>query len=96
MDECLSGHQKQGVYGITVRNLMLPNVKQWDMSVIRDLFNFADAEEILQIVEELTYDHESGRWEEDWCSLWNIKAPPKVKHLLWRICKGCLPTRDRL
>ncbi|XP_058726582.1 uncharacterized protein LOC131597939 [Vicia villosa] len=32
----------------------------------------------------------------DWSSLWNIKAPPRVKHLLWRICMYCLPTRVRL
>jgi hypothetical protein len=23
----------------------------------------------------------------DWRSLWQIRAPPKVKHLLWRICR---------
>lgn len=28
--------------------------------------------------------------------MWRIKAPPKAKHLLWWICRGCLPTRDRL
>ncbi|PNX89307.1 ribonuclease H, partial [Trifolium pratense] len=33
---------------------------------------------------------------EDWHSLWKIHAPPKAKHLLWRISKGCLPTRIRL
>jgi hypothetical protein len=33
---------------------------------------------------------------EEWGSLWKIQAPPKVKHLLWRICKECLPTRSRL
>jgi hypothetical protein len=32
----------------------------------------------------------------DWNSIWRIKAPPKTKHLLWRICRGCLPTRTRL
>ncbi|MCH94197.1 ribonuclease H protein, partial [Trifolium medium] len=31
-----------------------------------------------------------------WERLWKIHAPPKAKHLLWRICKGCLPTRTRL
>ncbi|CAJ2662331.1 unnamed protein product [Trifolium pratense] len=31
-----------------------------------------------------------------WGSLWKIQAPPKGKHLLWRICKDCLPTRTRL
>jgi hypothetical protein len=34
--------------------------------------------------------------QEDWHSLWKILAPPKTKHLLWRVCKGCLPTRLRL
>jgi ribonuclease HI len=32
----------------------------------------------------------------NWLSLWKIHAPPKAKHLLWRICRGCLPTRVRL
>jgi hypothetical protein len=40
----------------------------------------------------------TGRMEElvqkeDWSCLWKIHAPTKAKHLLWRICKECLPTR---
>jgi ribonuclease HI len=43
----------------------------------------------------------SGRLDDaasrdDWSSLWKINAPSKAKHLLWRICRGCLPTRVRL
>jgi hypothetical protein len=33
---------------------------------------------------------------EGWSSIWKIHAPPKAKHLLWRMCKECLPTRVRL
>jgi hypothetical protein len=36
------------------------------------------------------------RQTEGWSSLWRIQAPPKTKHLLWRICRECLPTRSRL
>jgi hypothetical protein len=36
------------------------------------------------------------RQQEDWNCLWKIHAPPRAKHLLWRICKGCLPTRTRI
>ncbi|MCH89075.1 RNA-directed DNA polymerase (Reverse transcriptase) [Trifolium medium] len=36
------------------------------------------------------------RERDGWGSLWKIQAPPKVKHLYWRICKECLPTRTRL
>jgi ribonuclease HI len=35
-------------------------------------------------------------YQKNWKKLWKIHAPPKAKHLLWRICKGCLPTRVRL
>jgi len=31
-----------------------------------------------------------------WSGIWNLKVPPKVKNLLWRMCRGCLPTRVRL
>ncbi|GAU30587.1 hypothetical protein TSUD_392780 [Trifolium subterraneum] len=31
-----------------------------------------------------------------WKNLWQIRAPPKAKHLLWRICRECLPTRSQL
>jgi len=31
------------------------------------------------------------------CSgIWRLKVPPKIKNLLWRMCRGCLPTRVRL
>jgi hypothetical protein len=33
---------------------------------------------------------------ESWHDLWHISAPPKAKHLLWRIIQSCLPTRLRL
>jgi ribonuclease HI len=36
------------------------------------------------------------RVEGEWSSIWKVTAPPKSKHLLWRICRGCLPTRVRL
>jgi hypothetical protein len=32
------------------------------------------------------------REEKQWGKIWKIKTPPKAKHLLWRICKDCLPT----
>ncbi|PNX62713.1 ribonuclease H [Trifolium pratense] len=37
-----------------------------------------------------------GGAQGDWKSLWKIRAPPKAKHLLWRICRECLPTKVRL
>jgi hypothetical protein len=32
----------------------------------------------------------------NWGNIWNLKVPPKVKNLIWRICWGYLPTRARL
>jgi len=31
-----------------------------------------------------------------WSNNWRLKVPPKVKNLVWRMCRGCLPTRVRL
>jgi len=31
-----------------------------------------------------------------WSGIWNLKVPPKVKNLIWRMCRGCLPMRIRL
>jgi hypothetical protein len=44
---------------------------------------------------------EKGLWrrarnQEVWDLLWKIQAPLKSKHLLWRICKDCLPILLRL
>ncbi|XP_058764318.1 uncharacterized protein LOC131637728 [Vicia villosa] len=38
------------------------------------------------------FHNTEGRWK----SIWSISAPPRAKHLLWRICKECLPTRTKL
>ncbi|MCI18474.1 pentatricopeptide repeat-containing protein, partial [Trifolium medium] len=34
--------------------------------------------------------------EEEWNSVWKAQVPPKVRNLIWRICRECLPTCDRL
>ncbi|GAU35047.1 hypothetical protein TSUD_30130 [Trifolium subterraneum] len=34
--------------------------------------------------------------EGNWNGIWKAQAPHKARHLLWRLCKGCLPTRCRL
>jgi hypothetical protein len=32
----------------------------------------------------------------DWMQIWRMKIPQRVKIFVWRIVRGCLPTRDRL
>jgi hypothetical protein len=43
-------------------------------------------------IAENSHLHRVGSWDR----IWRLKVPPKVKNLLWRICRGCLPTRARL
>ena len=31
-----------------------------------------------------------------WAGIWKLKIPPKVKNLIWHMCRGCSPTRVRL
>ena len=46
----------------------------------------------MEDIGDISYLYRSGCWSD----IWKLKAPPKVKNLIWRICRGCLPTRDRL
>ena len=32
----------------------------------------------------------------NWSGIWRLKVPPKVKNLVWCMCRGVLPTRVRL
>ena len=34
--------------------------------------------------------------EGEWHRIWNVNSPHKARNLLWRICRGCVPTRLRL
>jgi hypothetical protein len=31
-----------------------------------------------------------------WAGIWKLKVPPKIRNLIWRVCRGVLPTRMRL
>lgn len=31
-----------------------------------------------------------------WHLIWKIQAPPKVKNMIWRVCRNCIPTRQPL
>ncbi|XP_058768296.1 uncharacterized protein LOC131642024 [Vicia villosa] len=113
------------MYNLCVKDLLLPEVKQWDVGKVNLLFDHVGAEAILRVplLEEVVEDRlvwqeerngeysvKSGYrlWrsvqsnsrqygsEGNWKNLWNIVAPPRAKHLLWRICRGCLPTRSNL
>ncbi|GAU23029.1 hypothetical protein TSUD_336770 [Trifolium subterraneum] len=124
-DAWIPSPQVQGVYNMTVNDLMKINVKMWNTDKIDSLFPLHIANRITDIplfeaVEEdkwIWMDSLHGHYsvksgynlmlnatgrvdvsarEKGWKNLWKIQAPPKAKHLLWRICKGCLPTRNRL
>uniref|UniRef100_A0A803MVM2 Prohibitin n=1 Tax=Chenopodium quinoa TaxID=63459 RepID=A0A803MVM2_CHEQI len=42
------------------------------------------------------FDASSNTEDLTWKIVWNLKAPPKLCHFLWRACKGFLAVRQRL
>ncbi|CAJ2647461.1 unnamed protein product [Trifolium pratense] len=84
--------QVQGAHDISVNELMLPYVKKWDKAKIESLFPGDIVNRITDIPLFNMIEEDKLIWvdNEKWSSLW------KIKHLLWRICKGCFPTRTRL
>ncbi|XP_058742701.1 uncharacterized protein LOC131615247 [Vicia villosa] len=121
----LNGPQKLDAYDLFVKDLMRPDVKQWDVVKVNRVFGREEAKTILStpLVEDVVEDRliwqeeQSGVYsvksgyrlwrrlqsnihhygtEGKWSNLWSILAPPRAKHLLWRICRDCLPTRSKL
>lgn len=44
-----------------------------------------------------TWQLNNGQHENDlWRSVWSIDGPPKLKHFVWRACKGSLAVKERL
>jgi len=41
---------------------------------------------------DLSHLHKPGYWDR----IWKLKTLLKVKNLIWRMCRDCLPTRVRL
>ncbi|XP_058784493.1 uncharacterized protein LOC131659300 [Vicia villosa] len=66
-EDCMHLPQQQGIYNLVVKDLMLPNVKQWNMGVIRNLFDCVGAEEIISVplVEDVTEDRLVWKEEKD-------------------------------
>ncbi|GAU40243.1 hypothetical protein TSUD_219530 [Trifolium subterraneum] len=116
--------QNYTAHNMKVKQLMIPNRKQWDERRIMSLFPANIAQDILDtpLLDSIEEDkliwkderngmysvrsgykrmmREKGEWcrdspQEPWGRLWKIKTPQKAKHLLWRICRGCIPTRVR-
>lgn len=46
----------------------------------------------METIEDNSHLHRSGNW----LNILNLKVPLKVKNLVWRVCRGCIPTRARL
>lgn len=41
-------------------------------------------------------DHQTMEWRKQWNTIWKIPAPPKLRHFIWKVCKGSLATKHVL
>ncbi|GAU37566.1 hypothetical protein TSUD_153990 [Trifolium subterraneum] len=85
--------------GLMVSDLMENDSKEWTVRRIstrgesKGDYSVKSAYRIcVQELIDTSYLRVNGNWN----LVWNIKVPPKVKNLIWRICRRCLPTRVRL
>ncbi|XP_058750421.1 uncharacterized mitochondrial protein AtMg00310-like [Vicia villosa] len=64
---CVNGPQQQGTYNLVVKDLLLPNVKQWNMRLIRELFDCVGAKAItyVPLIEDVTVDRLVWKDEKD-------------------------------
>ncbi|CAK8577706.1 unnamed protein product [Lathyrus sativus] len=81
---CLSGPQKQNVYDIIVKNLILPNEKQWNLRMIREMFNCAEAEEILWVPLLNEVKEDRMIWKEEQNGSYSMRFGYRLWRSLWR------------
>lgn len=63
------------------------NLLQMDFILFRSVYH--------NIMDSLLVN-DNYKIDANWKKLWSLQTPPKVKHLLWRILRQCLPSRQRL
>ena len=113
------------VQGYSVKDLIHPDVKEWNRDIVCHIFSVDVADSILNtpLLDQVDTDRLIWKAEKNgfysvksayrlcvdelidvshlkqpgfWSGIWRLKVPPKIKNLIWRMCRGCLPTRVRL
>ena len=46
----------------------------------------------LKVLTDSSHLRREGYWQ----GIWRLKVPPKIKNLVWRICRDVVPTMRRL
>ncbi|CAN1796146.1 Putative ribonuclease H protein At1g65750, partial [Linum perenne] len=115
----------RGLEYLTVADLMIPGVLEWDEENIQDLFNERDATIILSTPLPNHWRDDKPIWhygrsgtytvrsayrlymekiitrmhlvvDGAWTAIWSLKLPPKVKHFIWRLGRGVVPTKEAM
>lgn len=92
LDNLLNDRDKHLIQNVMLSDEVGPDQHYWNMEASGN-YSVKSAYNYLQRLH--------GRWNEPnnfgfWRSLWNLKIPANVKHLLWRACMGILPTSTQL
>ncbi|XP_058788236.1 uncharacterized protein LOC131662466 [Vicia villosa] len=75
---CLNGPQRHAAYTFSVRDLLLPNVKQWNMRVLREVFDPLVIKDILQVplLEDVTMDRLV--WKEEHHGVYSVRSGYRI------------------
>uniref|UniRef100_A0A803PH14 Reverse transcriptase zinc-binding domain-containing protein n=1 Tax=Cannabis sativa TaxID=3483 RepID=A0A803PH14_CANSA len=63
-----------------------------------DLSGLYSVKSVYKLLQQLNGEYRLDTSAEDrfWRKLWQLKTPPKMKNLVWRAAKGCLPSMTQL
>ncbi|KAJ1421430.1 Ribonuclease H-like superfamily [Sesbania bispinosa] len=88
------GSIPEGNEDMRVTELMDNSRARWNSVLVRSMFPTEVAEHILNIT--LSRDTSHLKVTGEWKTLWRLNIPNRVKLLLWRMMRGCLPVRTNL
>jgi hypothetical protein len=73
------------------------NIQKWIAQLWKaENIGFYSIKSAYQLCVEVVTDSSHLRRGGFWQGIWRLKVPPKIRNLIWRICRNVVPTRRRL
>lgn len=82
----------QQIQSIPVLNTKVSDKLIWKFTTIGD---YSVCTAYHNIIENML-DNSNLKFQGNWMLLWKLQTPRNIKHFLWRLFRGCLPTKSNL
>ncbi|XP_050212446.1 uncharacterized protein LOC126664209 [Mercurialis annua] len=88
--------QPPNLSNVTVNQLLVEGGNEWDIGLVRDVFDKEDVDRILSVPVSSRNVDDRCVHNDVWILIWNVKFPLHIRNFMWRVCADYLPTVEAL